>query len=538
MVGAVCFVLDFRYPESPCFFRLAAVPISERDLGILNGAPMTGFLENISLGLSVAFSTANLLYCFGGVLIGTLIGVLPGIGPAGTISLLLPVTYGISPVSAIIMLAGIYYGAQYGGSTTSILVNIPGESTAVVTCLDGYQMTRQGRAGPALGIAAFGSFIAGTIGTIILMFTAQPLAEFGLKFGPPEYFSLMILALTILAYFASGSMVKAVIMGVLGIGLSQIGIDIVTGKTRLTFGITQLEDGLGLVPLVMGLFGIGEILTNLEELGKVEVFKTKIKGLLPNLKDWRDSTAPIIRGSFLGFFLGILPGAGGIVATFLSYALEKKVSKHPERFGTGAIEGVAGPESANNAASSGAFIPLFTLGLPSNPITALLLGALMIHGLEPGPFLISKHPDVFWGTIASMYFGNVLLLILNLPLIGLWVRLLTVPYRFLFPFLLFFCVIGSYSINNSIFDVFVMFIFGIIGYIFKKFRYEPAPLVLAFVLGPQLENSLRQSLLMSGGSLSIFYIRPISLGFLAIALLILLSSVFTKKGRDTLAKLR
>ena len=499
---------------------------------------MTGFLENISLGLSVAFSTANLLYCFGGVLIGTLIGVLPGIGPAGTISLLLPVTYGISPVSAIIMLAGIYYGAQYGGSTTSILVNIPGESTAVVTCLDGYQMTRQGRAGPALGIAAFGSFIAGTIGTIILMFTAQPLAEFGLKFGPPEYFSLMILALTILAYFASGSMVKAVIMGVLGIGLSQIGIDIVTGKTRLTFGITQLEDGLGLVPLVMGLFGIGEILTNLEELGKVEVFKTKIKGLLPNLKDWRDSTAPIIRGSFLGFFLGILPGAGGIVATFLSYALEKKVSKHPERFGTGAIEGVAGPESANNAASSGAFIPLFTLGLPSNPITALLLGALMIHGLEPGPFLISKHPDVFWGTIASMYFGNVLLLILNLPLIGLWVRLLTVPYRFLFPFLLFFCVIGSYSINNSIFDVFVMFIFGIIGYIFKKFRYEPAPLVLAFVLGPQLENSLRQSLLMSGGSLSIFYIRPISLGFLAIALLILLSSVFTKKGRDTLAKLR
>ena len=498
---------------------------------------MTGFLENISLGLSVAFSTANLLYCFAGVFIGTLIGVLPGIGPAGTISLLLPITYGVSPVSAIIMLAGIYYGAQYGGSTTSILVNIPGESTAVVTCLDGYQMTRQGRAGPALGIAAFGSFIAGTIGAIILMFTAQPLAEFGLKFGPPEYFSLMVLALTILTYFASGSMVKAIIMGILGIGLSQIGIDIVTGKTRLTFGITNLEDGLGLVPLVMGLFGIGEILTNLEELGEVEVFKTKIKGLLPNLRDWKDSAGPIIRGSFLGFFLGILPGAGGIIATFFSYAMEKKVSKHPEKFGTGIIEGVAGPESANNAASSGAFIPLFTLGIPSNPITALLLGALMIHGLQPGPFLISKHPDVFWGTVMSMYLGNVLLLILNLPLIGLWVKLLKVPYRFLFPFLLFFCVIGSYSINNNTFDVLIMFIFGIIGYLFKKFKYEAAPLVLAFILGPMLENSLRQSLLMSGGSLSVFYSRPISIVFLAIALLILLSSIFTRKGRGTLAKL-
>ena len=513
------------------------MPIPERDIGILNGAFMAGVLENIVLGSSVAFSTANLLYCFTGVFIGTLIGVLPGIGPAGTISLLLPITYGISPVSAIIMLAGIYYGAQYGGSITSILVNIPGEATTVVTCLDGYQMARQGRAGPALGISAFGSFFAGTIGTVILMFIAQPLAEFGLKFGPPEYFSLMVFALTMLAYFARGSMVKAIIMAVFGIGVSQIGMDVVTGKVRFTFGMTPLEDGVGLVPLVMGLFGIGEILTNLEQLGGVEVFKAKIKGLFPNLKDWRDSAGPILRGSFLGFFLGVLPGGGGIISTFLSYALEKRISKRPETFGTGAIEGVAGPESANNASSSGAFIPLFTLGLPSNPITALLLGALMIHGLQPGPFLITKHPEVFWGTIMSMYIGNVLLLILNLPLIGLWVKLLKIPYRFLFPFLLFFCVIGSYSINNSTFDVLIMFIFGIIGYLFKKFGYEIAPLVLAFVLGPMLENSLRQSLLMSGGSLSVFTTRPISIVCLAIALLISISSIVTKKRKDILAKL-
>lgn len=537
MVDAVCRLPYSRHRKLLRFYRLASMPIPERDIGILIGVFMTGFLENIILGSSVAFSTANLLYCFTGVFIGTLIGVLPGIGPAGTISLLLPITYGISPASAIIMLAGIYYGAQYGGSITSILVNIPGEATTVVTCLDGYKMARQGRAGPALGISAFGSFIAGTFGTIVLMLTAQPLAEFGLKFGPPEYFSLMVLALTLLAYFARGSMVKAVIMAVLGIGLSQIGIDIVTGRVRFTFGITHLQDGVGLVPLVMGLFGIGEILTNLEQSGEIQVFKAKIKGLFPNLKDWKDSTGPILRGSFLGFFLGILPGGGGIIATFLSYALEKKISKRPEKFGTGMIEGVAGPESANNAASSGAFIPLFTLGIPSNPITALLLGALMIHGLQPGPFLISKHPDIFWGTIMSMYIGNVLLLILNLPLVGLWVKLLKIPYRFLFPFLLFFCVIGSYSINNSILDVLIMLIFGIIGYLFKKFGYEPAPLVLAFVLGPMLENSLRQSLLMSGGSLSIFYTRPISTVCLAVALLISLSSILTKKRKDIIEKL-
>jgi putative tricarboxylic transport membrane protein len=498
---------------------------------------MLGFYENLSLGFQVAFSAINLLYCFIGVFIGTLIGVLPGIGPVGTISMLLPVTFGISPDSAIIMLAGIYYGAQYGGSTTSILVNIPGEATSVVTCLDGYQMARQGRAGPALGIAAFGSFIAGTIGTIILMFVAQPLSSVGTKFGPPEYFSLIVLALTILSYLAHGSMIKAIIMAILGVGLSQIGIDVVTGRVRFTFGIIDLEDGLGLVPVVMGLFGVGEVLVNLEESLNVEVFKAKIKGLLPNLRDWTESIGAIIRGTFLGFFLGVLPGGGAIISTFVSYALEKKLSKHPEKFGNGAIEGVAGPETANNAASSGAFIPLFTLGLPSNAITALFLGALMIHGVTPGPFFIVKHPDVFWGTIVSMYIGNVMLLILNLPLIGLWVKILKVPYKVLFPLLLLLCIIGSYSINNNEFDVFIMLIFGIIGYLLRKFEYELVPLVIAFVLGPMLETSLRQSLLISGGDISIFFTKPISMSCLIIALLVLISPIILRKSRQMRGKI-
>jgi putative tricarboxylic transport membrane protein len=489
---------------------------------------MTGFLENFSLGLNVAFTAGNLFYCFIGVFLGTLIGVLPGIGPAGTIALLLPLTFGVSPVSAIIMLAGIYYGAQYGGSTTSILIDIPGEASSVVTCLDGYQMARQGRAGPALGIAAFGSFIAGTIGIILLMFLAEPLSGVALNFGPPEYFSLMIFALTIVTYLAHGSKVKAFIMAALGISLSQIGMDIITGVTRFNFGITDLEDGVGLVPLVMGLFGISEILVNLEKSEDFEIFKGKIKGLLPNLKDWMDSILPIVRGTFIGFFLGILPGGGPVISSFLSYAVEKKFSKYPEKFGKGAIEGVAGPESANNSATSAAFIPLFSLGIPSNVIMALLIGALMVHGLQPGPLLIIEHPEIFWGTVVSMYIGNVMLLILNLPLIGIWVKLLKVPYRILFPLILLICFIGCYSINSSIFDIFTMLIFGIIGYLFRKFRYEAAPLVMAFILGPMIENSLRQSLLMSRGDFSIFFVRPISASVLIIALLPLFFPIFLR----------
>jgi putative tricarboxylic transport membrane protein len=492
---------------------------------------LTGFFENLSLGCHVAFSLANLAYCFAGVFIGTLIGVLPGIGPIGAISMLLPVTFGISPASAIIMLAGIYYGAQYGGSTTSILVNIPGEVTSVVTCLDGYQMARQGRAGPALGIAAFGSFIAGTIGTIILMFVAKPLSELGLRFGPPEYFSLIILALGLLSYLSHGSVIKAIIVAILGIGLSQIGIDAVTARVRFTFGILELQDGLGLVPVVMGLFGIGEVFINLEESVDVEVFKTRIKGLLPSVRDWADSIGAIIRGSFLGFFLGILPGGGAIISTFASYALEKKLSKHPEKFGAGVIEGVAGPESANNAATSGAFIPLFTLGFPSNAITALLLGALMIHGVQAGPSFMDKHPDIFWGTVISMYIGNAMLVVLNLPLIGLWVKILKIPYRILFPLLLLLCIIGSYSINNSKFDVLIMIIFGVIGYAFRKLDYELSPLVIAFVLGPILETSLRQSLLISGGDIFVFFKRPISVTCLFIALTVLLLPVGLRQSR-------
>jgi putative tricarboxylic transport membrane protein len=498
---------------------------------------MTGFFEHISLGCQVILTGGNLLYCFMGVFIGTLIGVLPGIGPAGAISLLLPVSYGLKPVSAIIMLSGIYYGAQYGGSTTAILVNIPGEASSVITCIDGHKMARNGRAGPALGIAAFGSFIAGTVGVIMLMFLAEPLADVALNFGPPEFFSLMILALTISTYLAHGSMIKAFIMVALGVGLSQIGADIISGHARFTFGILELQDGIELVPLVMGLFGISEVLRNLEESVEVTILKEKIKGILPNLKDWMDSIWAMIRGTFLGFFLGILPGGGAVVSSFVSYAVEKRFSKHPEKFGTGIIEGVAGPEAANNSASSGAFIPLFVLGIPSNAVMALLLGALMIHGLQPGPLLIKENPELFWGTIVSMYVGNVMLIVLNLPLIGLWVKILKIPYRVLFPLILFFCVIGCYSINTRAFDVFMMLIFGVIGYLLGKFRYEPAPLVLAFILGPLIENSLGQSLLMFRGHYYLFVTRPISGACLIIALFLLLSSIFLGKRRRAIAKL-
>lgn len=468
------------------------------------------FSHSILMGFQIALQPINLFFCFIGVLIGTLVGVLPGLGPVAAISLLLPTTFHVTPVSAIIMLAGIYYGAMYGGSTTSILVNIPGEAASVVTCLDGYQMARKGRAGPALGIAAFGSFIAGTFGIIGLMMIAPPLAEMALKFGPPEYFSLMIMGLTVLTFLASGPMWKALLMAAFGLFLGSMGMDNMTGAVRFDFNILELSDGVGLVPVVMGLFGISEVLLNVEQSMERSIFETKIRNLLPTLRDWADSFWAILRGTGIGFFLGVLPGGGAVISSFVSYAVERKVSKHPEKFGTGMIQGVAGPESANNAATGGAFIPLLTLGIPANSVMAILLGALMIHGMQPGPMLVKEQPDLFWGVITSMYLGNVMLLVLNLPLIGLWVRILKVPYPILFPLILLFCLVGSYSLNNSIVEVLIMILFGIIGYFFKKFEYEPAPLVLALVLGPMLEAALRRSLLLSAGDPTIFLTRPIS----------------------------
>ena len=483
-------------------------------------------IHNLYLGFSVAFEPYNFLFCFVGVFIGTLIGVLPGIGPVGAMSLLLPATYQLNPLASVVMLAGIYYGAQYGGSTTAILVNIPGESSSVVTCLDGYQMARQGRGGPALGIAAFASFIAGTLALVGLMLAAPPLASIALRFGPPEYFSLMCLGLTMLIYLATGSVIRAIMMAAFGIMLGCIGQDPETGSSRFVFGVPDLLDGIGLAPFVMGLFGVSEVLLNIErKLESSTILEGKIKGLLPNWQDWKESLMPILRGSVLGFFLGILPGGGAIISSFASYALEKRVSKHPEKFGRGAIAGVAGPESANNAAAGGAFVPLLTLGIPPNVVMALLLGALMIHGITPGPMFIAQHPDIFWGVIASMYVGNVMLLVLNLPLIGLWVQVLKVPYKILFPLILLFCLIGSYSINNSTFDVAVMLGFGVVGYLMRKYQFEGAPMVLAFVLGPMLERSLRQSLLLSDGSFSVFFVRPISAGGMIATLLILISCI-------------
>jgi putative tricarboxylic transport membrane protein len=497
------------------------------------------FFANFITGFSVALQPINLMFCFLGVFIGTLIGVLPGIGPVGTMAILLPVTYGIPPTTAIIMLAGIYYGAQYGGSTTSILVNIPGEAASVVTTLDGYQMALKGRAGPALGIAAFGSFIAGTIGVIGLQLLAPPLVAVALRFGPPEYSSLMILGFVILTYLAQKSMAKALMMAGVGIILGTIGLDTMTGMPRFTFGIPELLDGVGLAPLAMGLFGISEILLNVEKKIKQELLTTKVKGLFPTREDWRRSIGPIFRGSASGFFLGILPGGGAVLGSFVSYALEKRISKHPEEFGKGAIEGVAAPESANNSAAQGAFIPLLTLGIPSNVVMAILLGALMIHNITPGPMLVKQHPQLFWGVISSMYMGNVMLLVLNLPLIGLWVQLLRVPYAILFPLILYICLIGAYVINNSVIDVTLMLLCGVVGYLMRKFEYEPAPLVLAYVLAPMLENALRQSLILSGGSFGIFMVRPISAGCLVVAAALLVSSLLPmirKKREEIVAE--
>ena len=481
--------------------------------------------DNILTGLTVAFQWHNLLFCFVGCFIGTLIGVLPGLGPVGAMSILLPITFGISPVTAIIMLSGIYYGAQYGGSTTSILVGIPGEAASVVTTLDGHQMALQGRAGPALGISAFASFIAGTIGVLGLMLLAPPLASLALRFGPPEYFALMIMGLIILTYLAQKSMVKSLMMAGVGVLVGVVGLDTMTGLPRFTFDIPDLFDGVGIAPLAMGLFGVSEILLNVEQTIKQGVVVDRVKNLLPNLADWKASYKPILRGSLSGFLLGILPGGGAVLASFISYGTEKRLSKTPERFGRGAIEGVAAPEAANNSAAQAAFIPLLTLGVPANAVMGILLGALMIHGITPGPMMIEKNPELFWGTVTSMYLGNIMLLVLNLPLIGLWVKLLRVQYAVLFPLILFIALIGAYVINSSEMDLYLMLLFGVIGYLMRKFEYEPAPLVLAFVLSPILEDSLRQSLIISGGSMSIFVTRPIAAGFLFLAALLLVSAV-------------
>ena len=477
---------------------------------------------NVVLGFQTAFQPVNCFFCFIGVLTGTLVGVLPGLGPVAAMSLLLPTTFSISPVSAIIMLAGIYYGAMYGGSTTSILVNIPGEAASVVTCLDGYQMARQGRAGPALGIAAFASFIAGTFSVVGLMLIAPPLAQMALQFGAPEYFSLMTLGLSVLTFLASGPMWKALIMACLGLFLGNIGMDSINGTFRFTFDILDLFDGVGLVPMAMGLFGISEVLLNVEQSMERKILEGKIRNLLPSARDWAESFWPIIRGTVLGFFLGILPGGGSLISSFISYAVEKKVSKTPEKFGNGMIAGVAGPEAANNSATGGAFIPLLTLGIPGNAITAVLLGALIIYGVQPGPKMMVEHADLFWGVIASMYLGNAMLLVLNLPLIGLWVKILKVPYPILFPLILLFCLIGVYSLNNSLAEVGFMVIFGVIGYLLKKFEYEAAPLILALVLGPMMEHSFRASLIMFDGNLALFFFRPISAVIMTVSIVLLI----------------
>lgn len=479
-------------------------------------------LHQILYGFQVCLQPVNLLFAFIGCLIGTLVGVLPGLGPAAAISLLLPASFHMTPVGALILLAGIYYGAMYGGSITSILINIPGEAASVVTCLDGYEMAKAGRAGPALGISAIGSFIAGTLSVVGLMILAPLLADMALKFGPTEYTSLMILGLTILTFFAKGSMAKALLMAAFGLFLSTVGLDAVSSVARFSFAKAELMDGLGLVPVVMGLFGISEVLLNLEKEISLDIVQTKIESYLPTREDWRKSTMPILRGSGIGFFLGILPGGGAVLASFVSYAIEKRLSRYPEKFGKGAIEGVAGPESANNAATGGAFIPLLTLGIPSNVVMAIFLGAMMIHGLQPGPALVSSHPDVFWGVIASMYIGNAMLLVLNLPMIGLWVQMLRIPYGILFPLIFLFCLIGVYSIASSTFDILVMIVFGILGYLMKKTDYEAAPLVLALVLGGIFEDALRQSLLLSDGSFLIFFQRPISAVFICLAMALLL----------------
>jgi putative tricarboxylic transport membrane protein len=495
------------------------------------------FIQNFNgllHGFSVVFQPQQLFFIFAGCFLGTLVGVLPGIGPVGAISILLPITYQMSPMGALIMLAGIYYGVMYGGSTTSILVNVPGETASVITCLDGYEMARQGRAGPALGIAALGSFIAGTLGVIGLQLIAAPLANIALEFGPPEYFAIILVGFTFIIYLSRGSALKAGIMACAGLILSSVGLDPITSEQRMTFGVLNLFEGIGIAPLAMGLFGVAEVFTNLEKLHSGDHIKIKLGSLIPSRIDWLRARWAMLRGTLVGFFMGILPGGGPVLSTFVAYGLEKRIARDPERFGRGAIEGVAAPESANNAAASTSFIPLLTLGIPPNVVLAVLFGAFMIHGVTPGPLMLQENPDIFWGIISSMYIGNVMLLVLNLPLIPLWVQVLRVPGRVLYPLILLFCIIGAYGINNSVFDVYVMIFSGAAGYLLRKFGYEGAPLILAFVLGPLFEVNLRRSLLMSEGSFSIFLNRPIALGAIicaaALALWSLYKSLRKKSG--------
>ncbi|OLS64208.1 tripartite tricarboxylate transporter permease [Pseudomonas putida] len=479
-------------------------------------------LDHLAIGLQAAFTLNNLLYCFVGVTLGTLVGVLPGLGPVATIAMLLPITYGLTPSAALIMLSGIYYGAQYGGSTTAILVNLPGESSSVVTCLDGHAMARKGRAGAALAIAAIGSFVAGSLAILLLAAAATPLAEAALKFGPAEYFSLMLLGLVAAIVLAQGDVLKAIAMTLLGLLLGLVGTDVNSGVERFTFGIPELSDGISFVVISMGIFGIAEIIANLERDhgGKAQV--ARVGSLMPSRDDYRRSWKPILRGTGLGSLLGILPGGGAMLGSFGSYMIEKRLAREPERFGQGAIEGVAGPESANNAGAQTSFIPMLVLGLPSNAVMALMAGAMMIHGIVPGPQVIDECPELFWGLIVSMWLGNLLLLVLNLPLVGIWVRLLAVPYRLLYPSILLFCCIGVYSVNNSLFDVLLTVAFGLLGYLFIKLRCEPAPLLLGYLLGPLMEENLRRAMLLSRGDPTVFFSRPLSLTLLIVTALVVL----------------
>ena len=474
-------------------------------------------------GFSVATLPINLLFAFIGCVLGTLIGVLPGLGPAAGTAILIPITFNLDPIAAIIMLAAIYYGAMYGGTITSILVNVPGEAASVITCFDGYQMAKQGRAGPALGIAAIGSFVGGTFATFALMVVSLPLASLALRFGPPEVFALLVVGLSLVTGLAGRSLLAALVMTFFGLLLAMIGMDPVRGAPRFTFGIQDLYDGVGFIPVVMGLFGVGEILLSMEQ-PVLEIIKTKLTDLWPSRKEWGVSAGAIGRGTLIGFFLGLIPGIGAIIPTFMAYVLEKKVSKHPEKFGTGVIEGVASPETANNAYANAAMVPLLTLGIPGSPTLAVLMGAFIIHGLTPGPFLFKERPDVVWGLIASLYMGNVILLILNLPLVGLWAKLLEIRYQYLYPGILLFCILGAYSLNQSVFDVLLMVLFGVLGYVFRKLDWPLAPTILALILGPMMERSLRTSLEMSGGDLWIFFQRPISAVLLILGAIILLTS--------------